>query len=404
MQSSNKSMRVVHLSNVVGKFGGGVAQVVETLFWLQAKVGLETELWFRGKRSQESEVLVLDDCSEASTFAIQNLFFDIVRGFSRLRSFDDEHVIIHQHGVFLPISLLPLTSSKKVKVIISPHGFLEPEKMKVSALKKKFVLLLYEYWNLRRSSCLIACSQQEAIALRAFGFKQPVVVLPNGVDEAMVKIEKDPQDNAAIATRNITGGNKKVLLFLSRIHPFKGLELLLRAVLSDKRFFEKNNWVLVIAGIDELGHEQDLRKFVGDNGLSHLVFFVGPQYGSDKVSLLDSADCFILPSKGENFGIVVIEALARGVPVITTKSTPWEELNTRNCGWWVERSEESFRAVFADIFSKNDEEMSTMGLNGINLVKEKYTWTKIADQSLRIYRWVTSDFDKAHLAGLKNID
>ena len=76
-----------------------------------------------------------------------------------------------------------------------------------------------------------------------------------------------------------------------------------------------------------------------------MVKFVGPQYGKNKLSTMDSADCLILPSMGENFGISIIESLARGIPIITTKNTPWKELVKKKCGWWLERNEEEFIKV-----------------------------------------------------------
>lgn len=394
-------MKILHLSNVVGRFGGGVAQVVDALFSIQAELGYNPVLWFSGSKAQESEVLKGFDSDLKSVSAIEHSILGFPRFFDKLRRFSDDSVIVHQHGVFLPISLLSLTSRKNVKVIISPHGYLEPEKMKVSAFKKKIVLEMFEHRNLRNSSCLIACSKQEAVALRDFGLRQPIAILPNGVDEAMVRREKITKANTFMKKKYLSDPETKVLLFLSRIHPFKGLELFLKTVLSMKTVFKDCNWVVFIAGIDELGHEEKLKDFVVENELSELVFFVGPQYGQDKINVFDTADCFILPSQGENFGIVVIEALSRGLPVITTKSTPWSELECNNCGWWVNRSEESFREVFLELFSKNTDELVEMGRNGIELVEKHYTWPRIVAQSLQIYKWVVSDFNKADLKGFK---
>lgn len=394
-------MKIVHLSNVVGKFGGGVAQVVEALFSIQTELGYNPALWFAGEKTQESEVLrgVVDDVCAVT--AIEHSILGFPYFFGKLRRIKDDSMIIHQHGVFLPISLLSLTSRKNIKVIISPHGYLEPEKMKVSSFRKKIVLGLFEYRNLRNSSCLIACSMQEAVALRDFGLRQPIAILPNGVDEALIRRGKIARANMLMKTKYLADPDTKVLLFLSRIHPFKGLELFLRTVLSMKTVFKDCNWVVFIAGIDELGHEKKLKNFVVENELSELVFFVGPQYGQDKINAFDSADCFILPSKGENFGIAVIEALSRGLPVITTRSTPWEELVFNNCGWWVHRSEEGFRDALLGLFSKNTDDLVEMGKNGIELVEENYTWPRIVAQSLQIYKWVVSDFNEASLTGFK---
>ena len=147
-------MKILHLSNVVGKFGGGVAQVVQALLSNQFKLGRNPELWFLGNKAQETELFNTFNIQTNSLSAIESPFFRLPYFFKKLRNIGDKDVVVHQHGVFLPISLLSLTSRKHVKVIISPHGYLEPEKLKVSPIKKKLVLALFESKNLRNCLCL----------------------------------------------------------------------------------------------------------------------------------------------------------------------------------------------------------------------------------------------------------
>ena len=385
-------MKILYLSNVVGKSGGGVSQVVEALLAVDLAFGDNLELWFFGNKSQEGEISNAYKMSKNSVTAIENPVFCFPYFHTKLRNMGKKKMIIHQHGIFLPISLLSLTSSKNVKVIISPHGYLEPEKLKVSSFKKKIVLGLYEGRNLRNSSALVACSTQEALSLRNFGLRQPIAIIPNGVDEALTKKSQRVEENEVFKEKYLVNGDVKILLFLSRIHLFKGLKLLLQAISVIKSEFYSNKWIFVIAGIDENNHEDELKAFVAENNLEDIVLFVGPQYGEEKIQAFDAADCFILPSRGENFGIVVIEALARGLPVITTMNTPWKDLVTLNCGWWIERSQESFQHTLLEMFAKDRNNLIAMGENGRELVLERYTWHKIREQTLLFYQWVKNDF------------
>ena len=352
-----------------------------------------------GHKKQEAEIAFDNAIDKNRLTSIESKFFIPPSFFSKLRKINNNNLLIHQHGVFLPLSLLSLSVSRKTKVIISPHGYLEPEKLRVSWLKKKLVLALFEKRNLKNSDCLVACSKKEALSLRDFGLSQPIAILPNGVSDSLIK--KNPLSNqqAGFKTKYSIDKNTRVLLFLSRIHPFKGLQLLLKSIIKIKEDFRKNNWIFVIAGIDELNHEKKLKALVKENGIQDIVRFIGPQYNQDKIDTFDSADCFILPSKAENFGIVVTEALARGIPVITTKETPWNELEIENCGWWIERSQEDFISTILKLFSKDKTHLIKMGQNGTKLVERKYSWSKVAQQSIKMYEWVLNDFNEKYKKG-----
>jgi len=260
-------------------------------------------------------------------------------------------------------------------------------------------LALFENRNLKSCDCLVACSEQEALSLRDFGLSQPIVILPNGVSESLIRKKPSNKKDLVFRLKYDIRPNTRILLFLSRIHPFKGLELFLECVLEIRDEFRKNNWMFVIAGINELSHEEELKIFVENNNINDIVRFVGPQYKQDKVDALDSANCFILPSKGENFGISIIEALARGLPVITTKTTPWKELEDLDCGWWIRRTKNDFINTLIKLFSKDENTLTRMGKNGIELVESKYTWTKVAQQSIQMYKWVLNDFNKKYKKG-----
>tara|TARA_B110000046_G_scaffold62680_1_gene70199 strand:- start:8095 stop:8490 length:396 start_codon:yes stop_codon:yes gene_type:complete len=126
-------------------------------------------------------------------------------------------------------------------------------------------------------------------------------------------------------------------------------------------------------------------------GLGRLINFVGSKIGDEKVRIYDNSDVFILPIFSENYGVVVAEALARGVPVITTKGTPWVELSELNCGLWVDNSHEGIKDGILKILSLSSLQLMEMGHKGRALVQDKYLWGKTTERiivSLVVTRWV----------------
>jgi len=179
-------------------------------------------------------------------------------------------------------------------------------------------------------------------------------------------------------------GRQLTALFLSRIHPVKGL---LNLVAAWDRL-RPAGWRMVICGPDEGGHLEQVKRTVAKVGLSSAFEFKPAVYGLEKNALCASADLFVLPSFSENFGLVIAEALACGVPVITTKGTPWEELHTRQCGWWIDIGVEPLVAALREAMALSDEQRKVMGQRGRRLVEENYSWPKIGADMKAVYEWV----------------
>lgn len=398
-------MRILNLSNTAGKSSGGIGDVVHALVRHQNECHADSSLWFPGGSNLESEVqnLTMVSCNKIKAFQTigpANLGIS-PKLFNNIKYVENNFDILHQHGAFLPISLFSKFLSKNIKVVISPHGLFEPERLRTQFLKKKIVRYLFEDSNFKNSSCLVACSTQEAINLKALNFKLPIAILPNGINENFMSFKSTPTDRKLFRQKKNIPANKKVMLFLSRIHPLKGLKLLLNALSDLKEKIIKNNWVLVIAGIDENNHEMELVRLVNKLGINDLVYFIGPVYGKEKLLSYDISSTFILPSLNENFGIVVIEALARAIPVITTKNTPWKDLDEYSCGWWIDRNKDSFISTLEAIAELDDKILHVMGSNGKNLVKNRYLWPSIAKQSISLYNWVLNDFNDDYNHGFQ---
>lgn len=171
------------------------------------------------------------------------------------------------------------------------------------------------------------------------------------------------------------------LSFVGRVHPIKNLpeiELAFARVRME-------GWVLRIVGPDQDGHTAELRALAEKLGISGSVEFVGPKYGEELRREYAEADCFVLPSHSENFGSVVIEALAAGTPVVTTKGTPWKELEEYGCGKWVDVNVDAIEQALREMMTASDDERRKMGERGRRLVQEKYTWPVVASSMLDCY-------------------
>ena len=294
-----------------------------------------------------------------------------------------EKVLLHDNGLWLPTNHLAARVARAagVPLVISPRGMLTPWAMRFHGWKKRLAWQLYQHRNLASARLLHATSRDEAEGFRTLGLKQPIAIIPNGVSL--------PPEN-----RKSEIGNRKseirTALFLSRIHPKKGLLELVEAWHQVR----PAGWRVVIAGGDEGGHREVVKAEIRKLKLEKEFEFIGEVADEKKWDVYRSADLFVLPTHSENFGIVIAEALACGVPVITTTGTPWEELNTQRCGWWVEIGAGPFAAALRQALSLSDEERQAMGLRGRWLVEENYTWPAAAKRMLEVYRWVLGESSK----------
>jgi glycosyltransferase involved in cell wall biosynthesis len=257
-----------------------------------------------------------------------------------------------------------------------------------SRVKKFMAWNLFERGNLRSATLFHATSEMEAQSLRKLGLNQPIAIIPNGVEIPDREANRDRR-NLERRYPKLTG--KRWLLFLSRIHPKKGVFELLRAWHEIRNDFK--DWHLILAGPDLDGYSKRTQREALNYQLMDQVTFTGMLSGRDREAALANSDLFVLPTHSENFGIAIAEALAFGLPVITTKGAPWKELTAHKCGWWIDLGDAELMQCLKSALSLSKAELSAMGERGRTLMARKYSWTEVAEQMKRSYEWLLSPDD-----------
>jgi len=284
--------------------------------------------------------------------------------------------IVHLHGLWDAgtYAAAELVRERHLGFVVSPRGMLEPWALRHKWLKKKVFLVAYLDRLLTTADLLHATSESEADSLRALGFRQPIAVVPNGIECSQ----------ALPRTAGSDDGPHR-LLYLGRLHVKKGLENLLRAW----AMVRPSNWRLSIAGLDEDGYASRLQSLAAGLDLGGTVEFPGPMLGTDKWRFLASGTAFVHPSFSENFGIAVAEAMAAGLPVIATVGTPWQMLPVERCGWWVPPTPEGLAAALRELTADDETTLQAMGTRARAYAASAFDWTSIGQDMADCYCWLS---------------
>ena len=280
--------------------------------------------------------------------------------------------IVDVQGIWTYPSLANLRHARRTGTpyLVTPRGMLDPWARRNSAWKKKIAGTLFEQAHLKGACALRATAEMEAQHFRDMGMTNPIAVVPNGLTLP---------DLAPRSDRDL-----RSILFLSRIHPKKGVDFLLQAWATLQAEFP--GWEIVIAGIDENGHEADLKALTRNLGLSR-VRFVGEAHGDAKQKLYRDADLFVLPTHAENFGLVVAEALAQETPVITTRNAPWQGLESEACGWWIDLDQGLLTDTLRQALSRPAQDLAAMGRRGRAWVQRDFAMSQVAEKMREVYLW-----------------
>ena len=359
-------MRVLHVITGISRRSGGPSRSVQGLVAGLNAAGVEA--WLLALRHGDEPWL-----EGVEHFANGEQFENVV---ARIKP-----EIVHLHGVWsLALHRCVVICRRwRIPYVIAPRGMLEPWSLRQKWLKKRIARFLYQDRDLKCATALQATATSEAEQFRRLGFKNPVIVSPNGVN---VPKNFEPRN-----TRN----TRKRVLFVSRMHPKKGVMELVEAwkLVVSGQGGAASGWVCelvyTVSGELEREYELKVKERVKELGLEDRVVFTGALNDDEKWGAYARADVFVLPTYSENFGIVVAEALWAGVPVITTKGAPWGELEKAKCGKWIEIGIDPLVEALGEMMSLSDESRRQMGANGRCLAEKKYTWAAVVNEMVKGY-------------------
>jgi glycosyltransferase involved in cell wall biosynthesis len=282
--------------------------------------------------------------------------------------------LLHSHGLWAMPNVYPgwVARAASVPLVISPRGTLSPWALNHSKWRKKAFWALAQGRVVAAAACLHATAESEYRELRGLGLRQPICVIPNGVDVAALEA-------GAHAPAPPT------ILYVGRLHVKKGIDLLLRAWAIVAPSLP--GWRLRIVGPDDGGYEAPLRRLAASLAAPR-VTFEGAVYGADKQALYREASLHVLASHSENFGMTVAEALANGTPVITTRGTPWSGLVSEGCGWWIDIGVEPLVVALREATSVGPEALRERGARGRRWMLRDFSWDRAARDMAAVYRWL----------------
>lgn len=301
------------------------------------------------------------------------------------RGFDDlvaRAAGLHIHGLWETSTNAAARSARAhgKPYLVSAHGMLEPWALRNKGHKKHIYAALFERANMRGAACLHALTEAEAQNYRDFGLRNPIAIIPNGVD-IPASLSAEPFLVQFPELRH-----KRLILFLGRIHYKKGLDILSQA--WSQVAPEWRDAQIVFAGPDFEGTQAGTQALLRSLGIESRVTFTGMLPKDLKWSALAAAHSFVLPSYSEGLSLSVLEAMGAGVPVIVTKQCNLPEVATYSCGWVIQPRVGDLAVALDKVLRMPVSQLAEIGANGRRLVAEHYTWRVVGRQMSSVYGWL----------------
>lgn len=310
------------------------------------------------------------------------------REFARSLAQDAKEVdVIHVNGIWMHVVVAAANAIRKTlcKIVYCPRGGLSKTALsRGRMLKWLFWHFLGQKRLMRATAMFHAASMKEHDEIRALGFKQPIAVIPNGIDVPKVQHKPFAMTNRKIA-------------FFGRIHPTKAADHLVEAWGRVAADFPE--WSLEIAGPD-CGAVPQLKAMIDGKKIPR-VSLLGELKGKAKYEFLAQADLYVLPSLTENFGITIAEALVCGTPCIASKGCPWEGLEGPSspngyaaapgrAGWWIDIGPDALEKQLRESLKVEPEVLEEMGRRGKAWMERDYVWAGIGKKMLAAYEWLVN--------------
>lgn len=384
-------MRVLHVITGLWKDTGGPSEVVPAICTAMVDARVDVTLATLAGDSAQS----VDDAAAhgvrvlkfAPTF--RHTIWYSRELHRRIQHLASQHDVVHIHGIWQFPDWAAAAAARTVGVpyVITPHGSLQPARLRKSSLKKRVSAVLADRAMLNQASCLHATARDEAEAFRLYGYRGPIAMIPNGITPAgRVEPALAAMHDAAFRRDFPETQGRRLLLFLSRIEPIKGVTTLARAWAECARQFP--DWHLVVVGPDERSHLKEVLAVLRDGGVLDRTTITGPLYGDRKTAAYMASELFVLPTISENFGLVIGEALSHRLPVITTTGAPWPGIVEHGCGWWIDPSQHALVDTLREALPLTRAELAARGDRGAVWIARDFTWEAESRLLLQTYEWL----------------
>lgn len=378
-----KRMKICLFTSSIDKNNGGPSRSVPILAKGLSLVGIDTTLFTC--RSHKMNTHLLDNSDVTLRIVPSTISFDELEKEILSGNYD----LIHGQNLWDPLycKMAKIARKYSIPYIMTPRGCLEPWCLCQKKWKKRIAMALYQKHDLQKAACILATSDMETAHIRELGITSPIATIPNGIDISEYQCRSVDFKNSI----------KNQIVFISRIHQKKGIEVLIRAWERLSRVYPE--WNIVIAGNGEDAYIQQLKNLIKINGLDKVVDILPPVFGEAKHMLYCESSLFVLPSYSENFGMVIAEAMSCGVPVITTKGTPWQDLNDKEIGWCIELSVDNLADAISNAIDLGQDALFDMGQKASQYIRDTYQYTEVAYKNKAVYEWIVNGTSKPNYVG-----
>jgi glycosyltransferase involved in cell wall biosynthesis len=347
----------LHILHAVGSLRhtwGGLSKYVADLATEQARQGCRVSL-------------ITADESVQECWPVENVERETLRNAVSTGLFRQVD-IVHVHGLWLPFCHRVLRQGLKnhKPTILGTHGMLEPAALKFSSWKKRIASFLYQNADLKNASAIHVTGTSELETIRRRGLVGPVIISSPGIELRPLPDWTQREES-------------RIALFVGRIHPVKGIDMLVAAW----KAINPTNWKLLLCGPDGGNYVPALLDQIHGTTIE----YIGPVFDAKKEELYRNASLVLQPSLSENFSLTIVEALASSIPVLTTTTTPWKSIAERRCGWCVEPNPSAIKVALQNALSESVESRMNMGGIARAFTQECFSWPSIVYQLDSCYRW-----------------